>query len=333
MNIYNYKISNILLTIIIILIILSSYNIFRLVNFLLFPNNNIDATSNQMLKYINYEIAIQFISWFSYLLLVIIIFYINILQTNQLLYKSIISILLIIIIYIPIFPIINVINIILMIYCNNPPFIKNMESAFPSYKSIEKKYLIIKSEFDKYNNNNNIDCFRTNNPLLSNIDTIDIKNGNCWRTLYLKKSGEKIKNMEIYFPETMALLNDSQIQNAFFSILDPKVEIKPHIGYYKGYLRYHLGLEIPNESGKNAYLICGGEKYEWKNGESVIFDDMYLHYVNNPTSKKRVILYLDIKRNNLNPILTLIADFGNYLIENSYLLKIFIKNQHVQTKS
>jgi aspartyl/asparaginyl beta-hydroxylase (cupin superfamily) len=60
---------------------------------------------------------------------------------------------------------------------------------------------------------------------------------------------------------------------------------------------------------------------------------MYLHYVKNPTNQTRVVLYLDVKRINLNFILQKIIDFSSYYIENSYILQKFIRNQHMQVKN
>lgn len=96
-------------------------------------------------------------------------------------------------------------------------------------------------------------------------------------------------------------------------------------------MRYHLGITIPEENGKKPYIVCGGEKYEWIEGKGVIFDDMFIHYVNNPTNKQRIVLYLDIKRNNLSDFQNYIVSLGNTYISNSYVNTV-IKNQHVQTK-
>jgi aspartyl/asparaginyl beta-hydroxylase (cupin superfamily) len=216
-----------------------------------------------------------------------------------------------------------------VVILDNPPFLNNIDKEFPYHKIIESKYENIKREFINYDGN--IECFRKSNPLLSNIDSIDVDNDYCWRTFYLKKLGKIINDEKTsFFPETLNIIKDDQIHNAFFSILDPYVEIKPHIGYYKGYLRYHLGLIIPNENGNKPYIICGGEKYEWNEGEGVLFDDMFLHYVNNMTSKKRVVLYLDVKRKNKNWLIHNIIKIGNYITENSFIIDMFIKNQHIQ---
>jgi beta-hydroxylase len=219
-----------------------------------------------------------------------------------------------------------------MLFCTNPPFIRDISAEFPEHKAFEQNYKKITDEYNQYiAKNPAIDCFRNNNPLLREIDTIDKEKDYCWRTLYLKKGGHMIPETVSAFPLTAKLLANDQIDNAFFSILDPHVEIKPHTGYYKGYLRYHVGLIIPEEGGQRPYIVCGGERYEWTEGKGVLFDDMYLHYVNNPTSKPRVILYLDIKRRGMPYFLQGVTDFGNYLIENSVILQFFVKNQHQQS--
>jgi beta-hydroxylase len=237
-------------------------------------------------------------------------------------------------IYLPTIPLINIITIFLCLNYKNPPFINNYYNVFPSSIQIEKKSKIINNEFKNYIKNNKPDCIRKTNPGFK-IEN-NSNNNNCWRALYLKKIGKIDNNMIKYFPNTIELLKDKQIHNAFFSILDPGVEIPPHIGYYKGYLRYHLGVIIPNnetnKTSDKAYIVCGGEKYIWKENKGIVFDDLYLHYVKNPTNKVRVVLYLDIKRNSESYLVNKLNDIGIYLIQNSILFNIFLKNQHSQNK-
>jgi beta-hydroxylase len=235
-------------------------------------------------------------------------------------------------IYLPLMPILNVINVILLLSLNNPPFIQNITDEFELNTVLEENYKEIRNEYIKYNDKKKIDCFRYNNPLLSNIDTIDLKNDYCWRMLYLKKAGVIVKDIIPYFPKTIEFIKDDRIHNAFFSILDPYVEIKPHTGPYKGYLRYHLGIIVPEENGKKPYIICGNERYQWLEGKGVVFDDMFIHYVNNPTSQKRVVLFFDIKRKNLNWFLHMLSESGMWLTENSYIFNLYIKNQHIPDK-
>lgn len=325
-----YNISNNLFFIMILLFLISIFNIYRFINYIFFPNSNKESTI-EILKYINYEIIMQYLSWFSYLILFLILLYINLTQTRNLYLKIFFTIFILFLIYLPVLPLLNIINLFLLIILDNPPFLNNIDEEFPLHKNIEKNYKNIKKEYINYNGH--IECFRKSNPLLNNIDTLDTDNNFCWRTLYVKKLGKIIIDEKTkFFPETLNIIKNEQIHNAFFSILDPHVEIKPHTGYYKGYLRYHLGLIIPSKNGNKPYIICGGKKYEWSEGEGVLFDDMFLHYVNNMTNEKRVILYLDIKRKNKNFLVDNIIKFGNYISENSFIIDRFIKNQHSQDK-
>ena len=281
---------------------------------------------------LNNKYSLAYINWFAYLLLLIFsIYYIfNNFKNNIYLY----ILLCIFLIFLPVFPLLNIINIFLSLLYQNPSFIHNYHDVFPSSKQIEKNADLIIQEFKKYNKNNISQCLRESNPGFTIENTI--LNDKCWRTIQLKKQGIINNHLINNFPITLDLLKDKQIHNAIFSILDPGVEIPAHIGYYKGYLRYHMGIIIPNndlsDNDNKAYIVCGDEKYIWKEKEGIVFDDMYLHHVKNPTNQLRVVLYLDIIRNSNNIIVNIINDFGIYLIENSIALKIILKNQHKTTK-
>ena len=332
-SLLGYKISLYLFIILIILLLLTLYRLIVFSLFTIFSKYNITFYKSNNNSDSTILLIDLILPWISYFILFCIIFYINISQTKNFSYKVIFSIIIILLIILPVFPIINIINLFLILACNNPPFIKNLDAYFPENKLFENNYIDIKNEIINYNNNYKISCFRNNIKInfLLNIDTYNEAQDYCWRTLYLKTSGKIHKELEKYFPNTIKLLQNPQIDNAFFSILDPSVEIKPHVGYYKGYLRYHLGITIPEENGKKPYIVCGGEKYEWIEGKGVIFDDMFIHYVNNPTNKQRIVLYLDIKRNNLSDFQNYIVSLGNSYISNSYVNTV-IKNQHIQTK-
>lgn len=325
-----YHVSKLTFYILIILSCFSLYNFANIIKNFIFRRENLAWSTEEYVSKIKFFNILSYISWLSYLLFFIILIYINWTQTKKYTYKILFTVFFILCIYLPLFPVLNVLNIILYFLLNNTPFIEDIDTEFPGHNKIKNEYSNIKNEYNHYDKK--IDCFRDNNPLLGKIDTVDNKNDHCWRTLYLKKTGKLVEENREYFPYTMEVLQDDQIHTAFFSILDSYVEIKPHYGYYKGYLRYHLGINIHEENGKKPYIVCGGEKREWKEGGEMMFDDMYMHYVNNPTNKKRVILYLDIERKNIDSFSKMITYLGNNLIENSAILNLFIKNQHIQDK-
>ena len=300
---------------------------------ILFPNLCFGCTRLGRIKeYLNNYIYFSYFSWFAYVFIFIYYIYISSKFKNILL-KYITILFCIFMIYIPMYPLLKIINIVLSIVYTNPPFIHDYQKIFPPSIQIEENSTIIINEFNNYIITHKPDCIRKNNPGFG-IEN-NITEDNCWRSIYLKTKGIMKHDMYKHFPSTCELLKDNSIHNAFFSILDPMVEITPHTGYYKGYLRYHLGVVIPNNytgrTDDKAYIVCGNEKYIWKQNNGIVFDDMFLHYVKNETNKRRVVLYIDIKRNNDSYFINKLNELGILLIENSILLNIFIKNQHNQT--
>ena len=287
------------------------------------------TTIGKIHQYLNIHYRLEYICWLAYLVLFTYLIYLAYQNIRSNLLKCIVIFACIFMIYLPTIPLLNLITIILSIFYQNPPFIQDYYSVFPGADPIEKHADIIIEEYKKFSSEHQPSCIRSSNPGFTIETTKD--ETKCWRSIYLKKGGIISKEMVDYFPNTIPYLEDDIIHNAFFSILDPTVEIPPHIGYYKGYLRYHMGVVIPETTtGEKAYIICGDKKYVWKEKEGVMFDDMYLHYVKNPTNQTRVVLYLDIKRVYENPFLNTLNNIGIALIDHSLLFSIFLKNQHSQ---
>ena len=134
-----------------------------------------------------------------------------------------------------------------------------------------------------------------------------------WKA-FMFKSGEFIDENCARAPRTAALLRRIPgLYTAFFSVLDPHQDITPHWGYYKGFVRYHLGVLIPgnnedhscwlrvngnaeDNAREDEALVEKGEVYYWKNGEGIVFDDNYLHDAANESSEVRVVFWLDLRR-------------------------------------
>jgi len=134
-----------------------------------------------------------------------------------------------------------------------------------------------------------------------------------WKA-FMFKSGDFIEENCALAPKTAALIRKIPgVYTAFFSVLYPHQVITPHWGYYKGFLRYHLGVLIPhNNEAQQCWIrvnsnqaqndlqdkaqIVHGERYCWKNGEGIIFDDNYLHDAANESDEIRVVLWLDLRR-------------------------------------
>lgn len=81
----------------------------------------------------------------------------------------------------------------------------------------------------------------------------------------------------------------------FFSILEAGKRIPLHKGPYNGVLRLHLGLRVP-EPREQCWIEVDGQRYAWREGEAVIFDDLYPHQVHNDTEGLRAVLFVDFER-------------------------------------
>lgn len=96
-------------------------------------------------------------------------------------------------------------------------------------------------------------------------------------------------------PRTIAALK--KVPNLFqasFSILDPGKSIPAHNGPYYGYLRYHLGIEVPDDDPPQIRIR--DHVHTWRDGESVLFDDSWNHEVINNCAERRVVLIVDVLR-------------------------------------
>jgi beta-hydroxylase len=82
---------------------------------------------------------------------------------------------------------------------------------------------------------------------------------------------------------------------AFFSILAPGKHLPDHRGTFKGIVRYHLGLIVP-EPREQCRIRIGDIFCHWREGRSLIFDDTYRHEVWNETDGTRVVLFVDFRR-------------------------------------
>jgi ornithine lipid ester-linked acyl 2-hydroxylase len=143
--------------------------------------------------------------------------------------------------------------------------------------------------------------------LLSTVETIpewgvvtDEKNlpiteKDTWRTYFFYVYGQRFEKQCSECPETARLLAQIPgMKTALFSIMEPGTRITPHRGPYRGVLRYHLPLIVP-EGGKCGIRV-GGEDASWEEGVAMMFDDTYEHEAWNESQETRVVLFLDITR-------------------------------------
>ncbi|NOT83178.1 MAG: aspartyl/asparaginyl beta-hydroxylase domain-containing protein [Methylococcaceae bacterium] len=117
-----------------------------------------------------------------------------------------------------------------------------------------------------------------------------------WKVFGFYFCGHKAEHNCHQCPQTAALLKTIPgLKSAMFSVLAPQKHIPAHRGVYNGMLRYHLGLQIP-ENDRQCGINVGGETRYWANGESLVFNENYQHDAWNFTDFTRVVLIVDFDR-------------------------------------
>lgn len=142
-------------------------------------------------------------------------------------------------------------------------------------------------------------------------DQYSITQDNLWKTYFLYVYGFKAEKNCQKCPETTRLVEQIPgMKTAFFSILLPHKHIPEHRGPYKGVLRYHLALKVP-EPAIDCGIRVGEEIRHWEEGKSLVFDDTFPHEAWNKTDNIRVVLFVDFVR----PLRFPAAMFNQWMIQ------------------
>ncbi len=142
-----------------------------------------------------------------------------------------------------------------------------------------------------------------------------------WKRFYLKWYGANLKSAEQLCPKTVELINQlPNVKGAMFTMLPPGARLVKHRDPYGGSLRYHLGLVTPNS--EDCYISVDGQKYAWRDGEAVMFDETYIHYAENKTEQNRIILFVDVKR----PVNFFLVDWINEIFSRLVVAGSATKN-------
>lgn len=213
--------------------------------------------------------------------------------------KVLVGVLLLVVVVIMVFPFIAPIHVLLSLFCRNSPYLPNKDDMFPhhskfenpeSWKRIQKELLDFLAQTQPQLK---INDFYPNITIAPKEDPEHPEQG--WRMFVLRGIGYDVTHNVEKLPYLSSIIREiPDIYNAFLSILDPGKTIPPHRGYYKGFIRYHLGMVVPEPS--KSYLICGGERYHWEEGVGVLFDDVFIHSATNQGELPRIVLFVDVVR-------------------------------------
>lgn len=164
--------------------------------------------------------------------------------------------------------------------------------SFPWVARLESNWRIIRAE---------LEALLTHREAIPNIQDISVDQhllteDDHWKSFFFYAYGHKAEDNCARCPETARLLGSIPgMKTAMFSILAPGKHLPEHRGPYKGVLRYHLGLIIP-EPHDCCRIRVGEEIRTWSEGRSLIFDDSHPHEAWNDSAQHRVVLFVDFER-------------------------------------
>lgn len=161
---------------------------------------------------------------------------------------------------------------------------------FKELELLQQNWQVIREEALKLNDEGQIKAASTYNDIGFNSF---FRTG--WKRFYLKWYGEDLASAKALCPKTVELLRQiPTVKAAMFASLPPGSRLVRHRDPYAGSVRYHLGLTTPNSPG--CFIEVDGQRYHWKDGEAVMFDETFIHYAENTTEQQRVILFCDVER-------------------------------------
>jgi aspartate beta-hydroxylase len=128
---------------------------------------------------------------------------------------------------------------------------------------------------------------------------ISANDGRDWRLFIMKAYGVESADKLARCPTVERILRDvPEAISCSFSFIAPGKHIPRHRGPFRGILRFHLMLSMPNdESGVPACeLYIDDVPYRLGDGKSLLWDDTFPHEVKNRSDKVRIALLLDVWR-------------------------------------
>ena len=159
-------------------------------------------------------------------------------------------------------------------------------------KDFEANFPIIKQELNQFLENNSLQSYF--NKHMVNTNAI-------WKTISLRWWTIQFFKNQKAFPKTMDLVSKyPEIISLSFNQLEANGEILPHCGDTNAIFRCHLGIEIPA-----SLPLCGfrvkEELRSWDEGKWLVFTDANNHEAFNKSNEKRIIMVIDVLREEYKP--------------------------------
>ena len=128
---------------------------------------------------------------------------------------------------------------------------------------------------------------------------ISANDGRDWRLFIMKAYGVAFPDKLAQCPTVAGILaHVPEAISCSFSFIAPGKHVPRHRGPFRGILRFHLMLSMPeDERGMpECELFIDDKLYPLRDGQSLLWDDTFPHEVLNRSDKVRIALLLDVWR-------------------------------------
>ncbi|MBN4062023.1 aspartyl/asparaginyl beta-hydroxylase domain-containing protein [Bacteroidales bacterium AH-315-I05] len=159
---------------------------------------------------------------------------------------------------------------------------------FPAGKILEENYLVIKKEIEDYYAKHAAE-------IKPNFTPYGYKEKG-WKTINLYSYFLKYPKNCCKFPQLDKIVNSIRgMCLTQIAVLEPGTRIKAHMGDTDAIVRSHLGITIPGKHPDLGLRILNEER-GWEEGKVLSFCIVNRHYAWNYTDKVRIILMVDVIR-------------------------------------
>lgn len=175
------------------------------------------------------------------------------------------------------------------------PAFFDIDTVRPDLRRFDRHFAEIRRELDAVlAEREGIPQYHELDPLQRSISAVSNPDKR-WQVYLFDCMGRRVERHCRSCPVTTRLVDETpDLFQAFFSILEGGKSIPAHSGIYRGYLRYHLALKVPSE--RPPRIRVKDTEHQWREGESILFDDSWEHEVHNEASDLRVVLIIDVLR-------------------------------------
>ncbi len=170
------------------------------------------------------------------------------------------------------------------------PFFSSAQ--FPWATELENNWLVIREELDR------VLLHREDLPNFQDIspDQKHLSKGDQWKTFFSLPTGSMLQQTPRGARAPSPCSRRSRARRRRFSrSFQRGMHIPAHRGPYKGVVRCHLGLIVP-EPKENCRIRVADTIAHWEESKTMFFDDTYEHEVWNEIDGVRVVLFMDVLR-------------------------------------